>query len=364
LANIVAIPLCDAALFAALFALLLHGVPVLNIVFVKISTWIISGSLAWVKYLSSWSWGYWFLERPSLGLLAAYYISVAMILFCYKRIFQGKRFGMACLISGWVIFSASFFTGSGGKKFELTMLASGRNQIVHARFSNEAHWLLNAGRNFPSDQGEWLIAPFLRNRGAQRLEGILLSDLSKTNTGGLASVLRDFPVRYLLYPAASLYRPDEFYKNLQKLGRKAKTFQQGDEVLMGTEKIRMLSQSEKGAAFLMESGSWRILFVSRWDSELFKELLSGYEDGKEIHAVFLPAAGKRIPVEFQDWFDRVRPLLVVLPDLQQELASFFVSRHVPSLDLKHTGALGFRRNGSRLELVSFLKGPLGFYSYS
>ncbi|MDD5226114.1 MAG: ComEC/Rec2 family competence protein, partial [Candidatus Omnitrophica bacterium] len=364
LANIVAISLCDAALFTALFALLLHGVPVFNIVFVKISTWIITGSLAWVKYLSSWSWGYWFLERPSLGLLVAYYASISMILFCYKKAFQGKRFLMVGFIGCWIIFSVSFFTGSGGNRFELTLLASGRNQIVHARFSNEAHWLLNTGRNFPSDQGEWLIAPFLRNRGVQRLDGILLSDLSKTNTGGLASVLRDFPVRYLLYPAASLYGPDEFYKNLRKLGRKAKTFQQGDEVLMGEEKIRMIALLQKSSAFLMESGPWRILLISKWDPELFKELLRNYDDSVEIHAVFLPASGQGIPGEFQDWFDRVRPLLVVLPDLQQELESFFVSRHVQHLDLKHTGALSFRRNGSRLELVSFLKGPLDFYSYS
>jgi ComEC/Rec2-related protein len=364
LANVAAIPLCDAALFVALFALLFAGVPWVNTVLVKISSWIIGGSLAWIQYLATWRWGYWFLERPSLGLLAAYYLGLAMILYFHKRHFYKKRFLLAVSLCCWIGLSALFFTGSREKGFELTLLASGKNQIAHARFSNEAHWLLNAGRNFPSDQGEWLVAPFLRSRGIQRLEGVLLSDLSKKHTGGFVSVLRDFPVRYLLYPAAALYGPDEFYKNLLRLGRRAKTFQQGDEVRMGPEKIRIIAQSQKGSAFLIETGPWRILIISRWDPGLFKELLRRYEDQAEIHAVFLPASGPGVPVEFQDWFERVRPLLAISPDLQPELGGYLTSCRVPVFDLKHAGALGFRRKGPRLELSSFLKGPLGVYAYS
>ncbi len=362
LANLAAIPLFDAALFSALFSLLLSGVPFVNLLLIQGSSWILKVGLFWVQYLSTWRGGCWFLERPSFGLLTAYYTSLAMIVFFHKKVFRGKRFLMVGFILCWIGFSVSFFIAPRGRGFELTLLASGRNQIVHARFSNGAHWLFNAGRNFPSDQGEWLIAPFLRNRGIQRLEGLLLTDLSRKHAGGLASILRDFPVRYLLYPAASSYGPEEFYKNLLKFGRKAKTFQPGDEVRMGGEKIRMIAQSQKGAAFLIESGPWRILLISRWDAEIFAQLLLSHEDAAEIHAVFLPESGPGIPGEFQNWLERARPLLVVLPDLQKELVPYLASCHVPYLDLKHTGALDFRRNGPRLELASFVRGPLGVYS--
>jgi competence protein ComEC len=362
-ANLAAIPLFDASLFSALVALIFSGVPFLNLLLIKISSWILGFGLFWVKYLSTWRWGYWFLERPSLGRLAGYYASMAMILFFHKRTFFGKRFLMTCLICCWISFSVLFFIVSDGKEFELTMLASGRNQIMCARFLNGARWLFNAGRSFPSDQGEWLITPFLRNQGIQCLEGILFSDLSKKHTGGFLSVLRDFPVRYLLCPAASLYGPDEFHKNLRKLGRKAWKFQQGDEVLMGTEKIRIMGESQKGAALLIHSGPWHILLVSQWEPGLFRELLREHEVDEEVHAVFLPALANGIPVEVQDWIERVRPLLVVFPDLQQELMTYFASRHIPCLVLRDTGALCFRRNGLRLEVASFLKGPLGVYSY-
>ncbi len=363
LANLVAIPIFDAALFSALLVLIVSGIPFLNIVLIKGSSWILGIGLLWVKYLSTWRWGYWFLERPSLVRLAAYYLWVAMILFFYKKVFRGKRLLMAGLVCLWISFSISFFVEPWKRGFQLTMLASGRSQIVYMHFSNEACWLLNAGRNFPSDQGEWLIAPFLRNKGVQRLEGILLTDLSKKNTGGLVSALRDFPVRFLLYPTTALLGPDEFYENLRKLGHRTKAFEQGDEVSMGEEKIRMIAQSQKGAALRVESGPWRILLISSCDAGLFKELLHGYKDASEIHAVFLPAGGPVIPDEFQDWLERVRPQLVVLPHPQSELMAYLASCRVPCLVLKDTGALGFRRNGPQLELVSFLNGSLGVFSY-
>jgi competence protein ComEC len=362
-ANLVAIPLFDAALFSTLFALIFSGVPFLKMLLIHGSSRILGIGLLWVKYLSMWRWGYWFLEQPSLFRLATYYSSMVLILLLHKRTFYGKRFFMACLIGCWISFFAAFFIATEKKQFELTMLASGRSQIVCTRFANEIYWLFNAGSSFPSDQGEWLITPFLRNRGIQRLEGIMLSDLSKNHTGGLASVLRDFPIRYLLYPAVFANGPAELYKSLHKLGGKARTFQQGDEVLMGTEKIQMIAKSQKGTAFLIESGPWRVLLISRWDPMIFKELLRGYEDAAEIHAVFLPVLRQGIPREFQDWLERVRPLLVVLPDLQQELVRYFTTHRVPCLALRHTGALCFRRNGSRLELASFLRGPVGVYSY-
>ena len=172
------------------------------------------------------------------------------------------------------------------------------------------------------------------------------------------------PVRHLLYPATALYGSDEFYKNIRKLGHKVKTFQQGDEVLMGDERMRIIAQSQKGTAFLMESGPWRILLISGWNPGLFMGLLRSHQDAAEIHAVFLPAAGQGIPGEFKDWLESVQPLLVVLPDSRQEMAMYLAFRRVPHLDLKGTGALGFRRKGPRLELASFLKRPLGVYSYS
>jgi competence protein ComEC len=207
-ANLAAIPLCDAALFTALFTLLFSGVPLVNLLLMKVSSWIIAGSLAWVQWLSVCRWGYWFFERPSWILIGIYYTSLGMILFFYKRPFPAKRFWFAGLLGFWFFVSSAFFWKTTPEPFEITLLASGKNQLAHARFSNGVEWLLNAGRSFPSDQGEWLIGPYLRSRGTQRLEGILLPDFSKKHTGGLVSTLQGFPAIFFIPEAAHTDQKD------------------------------------------------------------------------------------------------------------------------------------------------------------
>ena len=49
----------------------------------------------------------------------------------------------------------------------------------------------------------------------------------------------------------------ELASNLRKLGHRTKAFEQGDEVSMGEEKIRMIAQSQKGAALRVEGGLLR-----------------------------------------------------------------------------------------------------------
>ncbi len=357
-ANLVAIPLCDAALFTALFTLLFGGVPLLNAVLVKISTWIIAGSLAWVQWLSTCRWGYWFFEKPSWLLIGGYYASLGMILFLYKRTFSAKSFCFAGLLCFWFFISSAFFWKTAPEPFEITLLASGKNQLAHARFSNGDEWLFNVGRSFPSDQGEWLIGPYLRSRGTQRLEGIIVTDFSRKHTGGLISTLRGFPAGHVLYPGGGSYGSKGFYQDLGRSGQKARSLWRGDEIRMGPEKIQVLGQSPKGIGVLVSSGPWRILFISRWDEELFKD-----HGGGEVHAIFLPTSTQGIPEAFGEWLERVRPLLVVIPDGSPELTDSLKLHRIPFLDLKHVGALSFKANGLRLELKSFLKGPLGFYSF-
>jgi competence protein ComEC len=56
-ANLVAIPLFDAALFSGLLVLIFSGVPFLNFFLIKVSSWILGIGLFWVKCLSTWRWG-------------------------------------------------------------------------------------------------------------------------------------------------------------------------------------------------------------------------------------------------------------------------------------------------------------------
>ena len=67
-----------------------------------------------------------------------------------------------------------------------------------------------------------------------------------------------------------------------------------------------------------------------------------------------------IPDLFYELIDLASPLLVVMPESKPDIASRPASRAIPCLDLKSTGAIQFSRMGTRLDISSFVRGPLGY----
>ena len=65
---------------------------------------------------------------------------------------------------------------------------------------------------------------------------------------------------------------------------------------------------------------------------------------------------------FEAWLEKAHPLLAIFPEASPEVLGHLAAQSIPHLELKDVGALSFRRQGTRLELLSYLKGPLGFYA--
>lgn len=362
LANLIGIPVMDAALFSSLFALLFCKIPLLGSLLLHISSFFLWLALAWVKWLSACRWGYWFFVKPSLLQILLYYSTLGGWLASRCWVISWKRWIQTGFLISWVMVTASFFIPYVKNAFQLTVLASGQNQLAHIRFSNQAAWLVNTGRSFPSDQGEWLLCPYLRSQGVQALEGVLWTDFSKRHTGGFQAVLRDFPIHYLLHPELFFLSQKIFSNIPDSFHGKSKTVRPGDGVFYGQEAIEVVAQNRFGMVIQIFSNPWRLLLFSRMDPDFFT---FSKETGElpEIHAVILPSLRHTIPLEFYSWIQKVRPLLVILPAPHPELERYLTSVSIPCMNLRHTGAMIFRKKGSFLELESFLNGPLGFYSF-
>lgn len=360
LANLAAIPLLDAALLTALFSIVFSGVPFLSLFWPKVASLFLNLGLAWVRFWAGCPHGYSFFVRPSEWKMAGYYGLLALILMMCRRQFRWKRSVMIVFAICWGSLALSFFRSPQSGVFELTVLASGKNQIAHVTFSNQLHWLVNTGRSFPSDQGEWLVSPFLKWRGIQRLEGIWLMDFTKKHSGGLPAVLRSFPVRYCLSPFGF---PGFFEKVSGGVRCETAQVQSGDRVLMGQEGMEVLAANRFGMALRVTSGPWKFLLISRMDGDLFEKLLKK-RDLSEHHAVILLPGRERPPSKFYEWIEMQPPLLIVSPG-DSPLGEATAGRgwNIPHLDLNRTGALSFRRNGRRLEIESFLCGKMGGYSF-
>ena len=81
----------------------------------------------------------------------------------------------------------------------VTALDVGQGSAVVLETRDQA-WLHDAGPRYSqdSDAGERVVLPFLRSRGIEVLDGVVVSHLDQDHSGGAASVLRGIPVRRLL----------------------------------------------------------------------------------------------------------------------------------------------------------------------
>jgi len=58
--------------------------------------------------------------------------------------------------------------------------------------------LIDGGEGGDNDQGRWVISPFLWDKGVTRIDTVLLTHPHSDHVGGLATVIENFRVRYVL----------------------------------------------------------------------------------------------------------------------------------------------------------------------
>ena len=188
-ANAAAIPLFSAALVPLLLAavVLPFSEPAARVLVASAWPWLAAGR-AVVGALAAlpMCWLDVSLSAPgAAGLSAAVF---AMLLL------RGPV-RMATVIAGVVVaIAAAVVPPRLPPSMEVTFLAVGQGDASVVRFANGGVVLVDTG---PERAGRRVIVPFLRSLGVRRIDAIAISHAHPDHTGGLADILRAFPVAEL-----------------------------------------------------------------------------------------------------------------------------------------------------------------------
>ena len=109
IANLIAIPVFDAALFSTLFAMLFCWVPLLGKLLVVLSSGIVTVGLAWIHWLSAWRPGYWFFIKPEAWQLWTYYGMLGLILGVNRVRVPMKKLMLGFCLMCWTVAAVSMF---------------------------------------------------------------------------------------------------------------------------------------------------------------------------------------------------------------------------------------------------------------
>ncbi len=160
---------------------------------------------------------------------------------------------------------------------EINVFDLGDGGAIHLRTAGR-DWMFDSGSAFAYEN---TIRPYLRTRGVNRLDGLLLSHGDADHVGGAVLALNDFTPRQIVDSPASDRSKHRrtLHAELAARGLGKGIFQRGDWLpLSSTTRVRILyppggiiarTADDKCLVFQLESGGSRVLFV--FDSGFFTE---------------------------------------------------------------------------------------------
>jgi competence protein ComEC len=136
--------------------------------------------------------------RLSLGVLASVYVLLALTLVsAARKSWKPALFGL--LVLGNVAVYAGLLSRSDGDRLRVTFLDVGQGDAAFVEFPGGATMIIDAGpKGSFFDAGERTVVPFLRHRGVDTVDYLVVSHPHGDHLGGVPAVMSAVPVRAVI----------------------------------------------------------------------------------------------------------------------------------------------------------------------
>jgi competence protein ComEC len=129
---------------------------------------------------------------PSATTLLAYYGCLLAIVVAVRRGWSVRRGLCAAFLFALTIVSWNW-PSQVANSLTITQFAVGRGTTTFIELSSGGAWIYDAGSSSPSDPGEHLILPYMRERKISHLDGIIVSHPNLDHFGGVPAIVRSKP---------------------------------------------------------------------------------------------------------------------------------------------------------------------------
>jgi ComEC/Rec2-related protein len=172
------------------------------------------------------------------------------------------------------------------------------------RTGNEA-WLFNTGRDDAARQTTFHLLQFF---GINRLDGLVLTQLSLAENGGAAAIARDFHPRRLILPALRTRSPMEktMPDTIALAGRPAESWHEGQSIALGggisvdvlapADNTTETHAQDRGLVLLFHGSSQTLLWAGKIDASAQQALLAAHPG---LHADVIVLSPDALPTD--DW---------------------------------------------------------------
>ena len=260
-----------------------------------------------------------------------------------------------------------------GAKFEINVLDLRAGAAVHIRAGNR-DWLFDAG---PARDYERSLCSYLRSRGVDKLDGLVLSHGDASHLGGAMATVVDFSPRQLIDTAGEDWSPlhRKFIQRLTLEKRSRQLCSAGDEIKISADvTARVLfpptgfhadrSDDRAMVVQLLLSGKPRALLMSDAGVQTEEQLVRTYPD---LHCDVVIKGQHHSGVSGSPQFlERVQPAAIVatsrdFPEserIKPEWVEEINARKIKLIRQDETGAVQLRFYPDRWESTSYVTGEV------
>jgi competence protein ComEC len=197
IANLAVIPFIFLVV-ALGFTFILAGL--LSLIFAKVFGATVSFALSvlihFTSIISKLPFSYFYIPQPTYIYIICYYV-LLLVVFNYKRL--GLSVGRLSIL---VLVTLNFLIWKGAlrqpnDKLKVTFFDVGYGDAAFVEFPKSGNMLIDAGEGQDADKGRWVIMPFLRSKGINTIDAIVLSHPDEDHVGGLYTIIKNFKVKNL-----------------------------------------------------------------------------------------------------------------------------------------------------------------------
>lgn len=157
--------------------------------------WLLDYLVDFIQFVSGWSWSAIWVPRPSILQVSLFYLLLGSLALMKRwkisRAFAVLFFALLLSVSVCREWSLSH---QDGLRLHVLDVGQGTSQVVE--LPKGRLMVMDGGglRSQYFDMGERVVAPFIRHLGYRKIDVIVLSHPEQDHMGGLAALVRQFPV--------------------------------------------------------------------------------------------------------------------------------------------------------------------------